>query len=252
MRIINFFIYLAIYSGLIAGGGVLLTLGGKASYNTYVMFQLLEANADNIAPGQPPMTGAEIAVAAGLMPWLIIGGQLVIGLVLLFYGVRGLVRRLAQGLPPPEEAAETPQGRIGHALAYGAGAVAGGLILVSSVINNMDDLIPKMMGETTTARIIRSGTIEDRAGYHSKVAYQFRLADGSILQYEKSVPHSFARNHEQGMEIEIRYMPDNPDQHMIPSEKSYSEFVVRLGICLLLVVAGLAGVNRNLNYVEPE
>lgn len=253
MRIINFFLYLAVYAGLIAGGGVLMALGSTAAYNSYKMFQVVQEHADTIALAQPenaPMSGAELVVAAGLMPWLFIAGELLIGLVLMFFGVRGLVRRLAQGLPPPEKAAETPQGRIWHALAYGAGAVAGSLLLVSSLINNADHLIPKLMGETTTAKIIRSETTQDRAGYHSRLAYQFSLADGSILQYEKEVPRSFVRKHERGTEIEIRYMPGNPGRHMFPSEKSYNEFVVRLGICLVVVVVGFAGVNRNLSFAE--
>lgn len=242
------------YAGLIAGGGLLMTLGGTAAYNSYKMFQIVAEHADTIAAAQPqdaPLTGAELVVAAGLMPWLFIAGELLIGLVLVFFGVRGLVRRLAQGLPPPDQAADTPQGRIWHALAYGAGAIAGSLLLVSSLVNNADHLIPKLMGETTTAKIIRSETTQDRTGYHSRLAYQFSVADGSILQYEKEVPHGFVRKHERGMEIEIRYMPDNPDRHMFPSEKSYDEFIVRLAICLVVAVVGFAGVNRNLNYAEP-
>lgn len=246
MRVINFAIYLAMYSGMIAAGSLLLTLGGRAAFNTYQLFQALEGHETISA------SGTELAIAAGFTPWLIIGGELVVGLVLLFYGLRGLIRRLLHGLPPPQEAAETPQARVGHALAYGAGAIAGGLLLVSSLINNSENLIPKFIGETTTARIIQSGTARDRTGYHSMIAYQFTLPDGSVLRFQKEVPLKFVGNYEQGAEIEIRYMRDNPSQHMFPSEQSYTEFGVRLAICVLLVVAGFAGVNRNLNYVEAE
>lgn len=255
MRIVTFLIHLVVYAGFIAAGGAVLALGVKASYNTYIMFQLLEEHADTIAAGQPqgaPMTGVDAAIAAGMTPWLIIGGELLIGSILVVIGLRGLLRRLVEGLPPENEAAETPEGRIGYALAYGAGMVFGGLLLVSSLINNADHLIPKLMGEAASAKVIGTRTTQDRMRSYNMLSYQFQAADGSVLRYETEVPASFLRKQEAGREVEIRYMPGDPAQHMFPGAVSYTEYSVRLGIYVLLLVAGFAGVSRNLNYVEPD
>ena len=255
MRIVGFVIHLAMAAGLIAAGGGILALGVKTSYTTYIMFQALADHADTIAMGQPegaPMSGAALAMAAGLTPWLIIGGELLVGLVLLFYGLRGLLRRLVEGLPPPAEAAETPEGRLGHALFYAACTAFGGLLLVSSLIKNADHLIPKLMGETASAKVIAARTTQDRMRYHHVLAYQFQTADGAVLRYETEVPASFLRKLEAGMEVAVRYMPGNPAQHMFPGAVSYTEYIVRLVIYIFVIGAGIAGVQRNLNYVEPE
>lgn len=244
MGVIGFCIRLIAHAGLIVAGCALIALGTNTAYNTYEMFAAIEQHAETIGESQLQMFA--------WTPWLMVGGEFLIGLVLVFLGLRGFMGRLAKGVPPPAEAAETAEGRIGHALAFGAGAALGGLLLVSSLVNNADNLVPKLMGESTRAKVLGTRTTQDRVRYYNLLTYQFQTYDGTVRRYESEVPASFLRKHEAGSEIEVRYMPGDPAQHMFPEAVSFTEFTVMLGFYAFLVVAGIGGVHRNLNYVQPD
>lgn len=253
MRFLGYCLRIGAFLAITAAGGGLMALGGIALYNAYLLKQYLDqpSGPDGQAFGEwlaQEGGGPAIDMTATWTPWLIISGELFFGLVLVILGLWGLLRRMARGLPPPAEPAATTEGRIGHALAFGAGTILGLMLLVSALTNNAEQLIPKLMGETASAVVVGSRTDQDRQRYYNYLTYQFQTADGNLVRVETEVPSRFLRKYGQGTKIEVRYMPDDPEHNMLPGVMSYTEFTVRLGIYAFLVVAGIAGVRRNLNY----
>lgn len=252
MRFMSFCIRLAGSAGLIAVGAGLMGLGIRALYTLYMFADAMSQQPAVVGEGTNwdmlTRDGAGLFSSAALGGWSIIIGELLIGLVLLIMGLWGLLSRLAHGLPPPAEAAETAEDRLGHVVAFGAGTAFGLFLLVSALVNNVDQLIPKLLGESANAVVVGGRTSQD---HYSYLSYQFVTAEGKLVRHELKVLPQFLRKYEAGAELEVRYMPGDPAQNMLPDVVSYTEFTFYMGLYAFLVVAGIAGVRRNLNYVEP-
>lgn len=252
MRFVSFCVRLTGSAGIAAAGMVLMILGIRALFTLYIFADEMSQQPALVGEGTNwdmlTRNGAGLYGRAALGGWSIIIGELLIGLVLLIIGFRGLMIRLTHGLPPPAEAAETAEGRLGHILAFGAGTVLGLFLLVSGLVNNIDHLIPKLLGETANAVVIGGRTSQD---HYSYLSYQFITAEKRLVRHELKVLPQFLHKYKEGAELEVRYMPGDPTQNILPDVVSYTEFTFYMGLYAFLVVAGVAGVRRNLDYVDP-
>lgn len=252
MRVVSFCLRLVGSIAMIVAGGALMAWGMKTLQNIYMLADAMSQQPAAVGEGTNwdmiTRDGSALYEGAALGAWVMIAGQLLVGLVLLVLGIRGMVKRLALGLPPAAEAAETPEGRIGHVLAFGAGAAFGLFLMVSSLVGNADQLVPKLMGESAMAVVTGGRTAQDRMRYYNYLAFQFETADGTRVRHETEVASRYLRKYETGAEIEVRYMRSDPARNMLPDTVSHTEFTIRLGFYAFLVVAGIAGVRRNLYY----
>jgi len=252
MRLIRFCIQLAGNIGLIVAGGSLLAMGAWA----LLAVNIVGAFIDKPAPldGQTfrdMLTGPDGEFDAALWRGMaVIAGELLVGFVLFFVGFRGMMHRLAHGLPPAEHAAESQEGRIGHVLGYGLGIVLGLFLMGSALAGNARVLLPKLLGTPAVAVVTDSRTEKGRDMYHNYLTYRFETPNGSRIKSEFEVPPKFLREHASGTEVNVLYMPSDPTHNMLPDVVSYTGFTITLGFHLFLIVAGIAGVRRNLNYQE--
>jgi hypothetical protein len=179
-------------------------------------------------------------------------GLAVAGILLLVFGLRGLWRRIAAGMPSEDERAETTTGRIGSAAIFGAGALLGLLRLSLLVYAVGDQTVLQWTGVETTAvveRKWRGDWAPPGSDEPPRVAYQlavaFRAQDGTTVRQEKRVSGVYYRDVEEGSSIPITYASRNPDisrLQFIGLRRVLIEAVVWIG----LISAGLWGVWRNI------
>lgn len=251
MNITGFLIRLAGSVGLIVAGGLLIAMGVATLYNMHKLGLLLDQPGIDGGGSNRDMLeemGVDLNGKLAWIVWAKIAGQAFLGLVLLILGIRGLIVRLAQGLPPAAEAAETPEGRIGHVLGFGLGTVLGLYLMVSALAGNARELVPKLIGQSATAVVVDSRTVLGEKWHQKYLTYRFETPGGRTVETELEVTARFLREHEPGSTVEVRYVPRDPAQNMLPDAVSYTGFTVKLGFYAFLIVAGIGGVRRNLNY----
>jgi hypothetical protein len=183
----------------------------------------------------------------------LIGTSLVIvGIVLLVFGVRGLWRRVRTGMPSEEEGrAETTTGRLASAAVFGAGALLGLLKLTLMVYALGGQIALAWTGIETDALVTRKWSGDwappgsDRpksVGY--QIAFAFDTPTGRVEQ-ETRISSGLYRSVEQGSTVRVTYAPDNPADFAIEFA-SVRAIVFNAVIWVGLLSVGLWGVRRNL------
>jgi hypothetical protein len=243
---------------MIVLGGFLTYMGGLGLILTLQIYLFLETE----LPGGKTMNqtlgelnGGEMDMFGDATPWLIMFGELLVGLPLLVFGVRGLLRRLKGGLPDEEEGLpETSAGRIGQDAVFLAGGLAG-LVLLSSTLFKAYDYVSHVTNSARAEAIIekrwRSGGTADEINGQYYVTYRFNTHAGEAFVSKAAVPNFGGKAFTEGNKIIVTYRPDDPKDNEWEELRSLSDYLFPFVMYTALVVGGLWGVKRNL-LDEPE
>ncbi len=182
--------------------------------------------------------GFWLAVAAG-------------GLGLLYFGVRGLVRRVQLGLPSEEEGVgKTPLSRLGSIAIYGAALCFGLYSIGVSIVPGVQMAWLVLNGVTTTATI--TGFVPTDDPKYWIVKYRFTTEDGQTIDdttfedgYEKPSTRIISS-------FNVTYLADNPAQHDVTEYYSHANFVLFMVLRLAIVLVGAWGVIKNIAPMLPK
>lgn len=235
-------------------GGFLLYLGSVGLVLTLQVYLFLETELPgaeaSINDALGAANGGRMDLFAEATPWLIMVGQLLVGLPLLVFGVLGVVRRLQAGLPDEEEGLpETSAGRIGSTLVFLAGGLIGLKLMIFAVIDVTDYLQMEVRNERANAVIeknwkSRGAEDEDRGGYYA--TYRFRTHAGETIKSKVRVPNFAGKHFVEGNRIVVSYLPGDPNTNEWVGIRSLSDFIFPLLLYGILVTGGFWGVKRNL------
>ena len=197
-----------------------------------------------------------IDVFADPSAWFMTVSLFLVGLALLFFGIRGLYLRISAGLPEEDEGdAETALGRLGSGLVFGIGTAYGCYAMVMLLIGAADYLALRTSGVHTIATIEKEWLARDtetKDDHGQFVSYSFQNLQGEGVVAEKSVQIFFLGEVEPGSQIEIIYDPKEPSETLILSQESWFGFLTRLGGYGFLIVFGIRGLYRNFRLQELD
>lgn len=235
-------------------GGFLLYLGGVGLFLTLQVYLFLETE---IPGGEGTVNevlgaanGGPLNLFADATPWLIMVGQLLIGLPMLVFGVLGFVRRLQTGLPDEDAGVpETSAGRIGSTLVFLIGGLIGLKLMFFAMLDVADQLQIEVNHERAEAVIEKTwksaGTEdEERGAYYS--IYRFRTHAGEDVKSKVRVPNLAGKHFVAGNRVLVSYLPSDPDTNVWEGRRALSDFILPLFFYAVLVVGGFWGVKRNL------
>jgi len=254
MSVLRYLISIVANLAMSVFGGFLTYMGGLGLFLTLQIYLFLEQD----MPGSDTtlnetlgaMNGGPIDLFAEATPWLIMFGELLIGLPLLIFGVLGLVRRVKEGLPDEDEdQAETPVGRIAQALVYLAGGTIGGFLLISTLLGVFDYVSYVENSQRAEAIIDRNWRSdgadgEIRGSYY--VTYRFQTHAGETVVSKAQVPNMAGNHFAEGNKIIVRYLTTDPNVNEWEELRSLSNAALPLIFYTVLVVGGIWGVRRNL------
>lgn len=245
----------SIFANLIMAlaGGFLTYLGSIGLLTTLQVYLLLE----QALPGTDATMkealgeadGRQLDLFADLTPWLIMFGELIVGLPLLIFGILGLFRRLQAGLPEEEEDTPTSTaGRLGQGLIYLAGGAVGLYLLTFAVIDVVDYAHLEVRAEKAEAVVDRNwksnGQDGEPRGYYA--IYRFQTLAGQTFTSKVKVPNFAGGHFTEGNRIVVNYLPSDPSINEWEGTRSLSDYAVPMAFYLLLVVGGFWGLKRNL------
>ena len=188
--------------------------------------------------------------------WLIaaIGsGFAIAGLVLLFFGVRGLWRRIQAGMPSEDEGrAVTSTGRLASAAVFGAGALLGLLRLTLLIYALGDQAMLAWTGVETNAVVSRkwdadwakAGTNDPKRASHL-IAFTFQTPQGATVEQETRVSAGLYHSIDVGSAVPVTYSPQDPDKFGLEFARPRAVLIDAF-IWIGLISVGLWGVRRNL------
>lgn len=234
-------------------GGFLTYMGGLGLILTLQIYLFLETE----LPGGRTMNqtlgelnGGEMDMFGDATPWLIMIGELGVGLPLLIFGLWGLMRRLRNGLPDEDDGVpETSAGRLGQALIYLTGGLAGLALLASTLFDTFDyvhHVANSQRAEAVIEQRWRSGGTADEIKGQSYVTYRFNTHGGETLVSKAMVPNFAGKTFVEGNRIIVTYRPENPQVNEWEELRSLSDFILPLLLYSALLIGGLWGVKRNL------
>lgn len=187
---------------------------------------------------------------ADLTPWLITGGYLVFGLPLVFFGARGIVRRVQRGLPTEEDGiAHSSAGRIGQLLLYGIGILFGLSGVVFGAIEIAGPAQLYLSGERGVAVIElewNATQTEDKSDTGFFVAYLFDTADGETIRASTQAPVAFVRKTEDGDRVPVIYSAADPSVNLLPDTYDVESLAGFFAFRFFLIGFGLWGIRRTL------
>jgi len=234
-------------------GGFLSYSGGVALFLTLQIYLFLETElSDGRTMNETlgAMNGGQMDMFGDATPWLIIGGELLFGLPLLFFGLRGLLHRLRDGLPDEDEGvAETPAGRIAQVLVYMAGCGVGLFLLgalLLDIFGYMSMVAQSDRAEAIIEKTWRSDGVGDEIAGRYYARYRFNTREGASVTAETAVPAGAGKEFAEGHRIVVSYLPGDPSVNEWEELRSLSDYVLRLVLYGAMVVGGLWGVQRNL------
>ncbi len=176
------------------------------------------------------------------------------GLVLVILGLRGLYRRIRNGLPQDEIVdAETSGGRLVAGLGFGIAALWAGYAMFMSLLDIADHLPLRISGQQATAVVEKTWRAQDPSDsrqYQSFLAYRFKTPDGQTIRGEIQVPRSFMAKVSRGDRIDILYAPDDTSETTIPELETWGRAFLFLGLYAFLIFFGVIGARRNLG-IKP-
>ena len=234
-------------------GGFLSYLGSIGLFTTLQVYLVL----DQAVPGTGSSVNEALATANGsrldpfadLTPWLILFGELFIGLPLLVFGILGLFRRLQSGLPDEEEdRPESLMGRFAQGSIYLAGGTVGLYLLTFAVIDVVDYANLEVSSEKAEAVVSENWKStgqdgEQRGGYYA--SYSFQTRAGEIFSAKTKVPNFAGGHFAEGNRIVVQYLPSDPAVNEWEGARSFSDYALPLMFYLVLVIGGFWGLKRN-------
>ncbi|TQV71264.1 DUF3592 domain-containing protein [Denitrobaculum tricleocarpae] len=196
------------------------------------------------------MNAGPMDLFADLTPWLIMFGQLLIGLPLVVFGIRGILKRLQAGVPDEDDGLpKTSLGRIGNTLVFLAGGLIGLKLMIFAMLDVADHLhvaASYVRAQAVVEKTWKSLGVEDeqRGAYYS--VYRFRTPSGEVFKSKIRVPHHAGNHFVEGNRVWIKYLPSNPSVTAWEAGQSLSDFILPLLFYAVLVVGGFWGVKINL------
>ena len=182
-------------------------------------------------------------------PWLIVTGQLAVGLPLLFFGLRGLVRRIKAGLPEEHEGvAETSAGRLGQGLIYLAGSAVGAYLLLGTLLGAADFMEHRnnsLFSEAIIERIAKSDGSNGEAKGMRYADYAFFTQEGETIRSRMQVPINPGKEFVEGGKIIVGYLPSDPTINEWEGLRSADDYLINMAIYAALLIGGFWGMIRN-------
>lgn len=195
-----------------------------------------------MAPPEPPL-GFLIQLLG------VKAGIAIIGLVLLFFAVRGLIARIRAGLPSDEEAVgKSLFSRVGNSLIYGAGFAFGAFSLAVSIGPGLQMATAVATGTTVEATVLGFDPGDGPRAYTANFEF---TAEGRHFTGTYPVTSSNPPTTSLLPGIKVTYPPGRPEQFQVTEEYSHSGFLFFLAFRLFLVVGGLWGLIKNLSPTPP-
>ena len=234
-------------------GGFLAGTGLFALFATLNIYLILETDRSGTGmsfnDAQEAMGMERLDLFAEADPWLIMLGQLAVGLPLLFFGLRGLVRRIKAGLPEEHEGvAETSAGRLGQGLIYLAGSAVGAYLLLGTLLGAADFMEHRnnsLFSEAIIERIAKSDGSNGEAKGMRYADYAFFTQEGETIRSRMQVPIHPGKEFVEGGKIIVGYLTSDPTINEWEGLRSADDYLVNIAIYAALLIGGFWGMIRN-------
>lgn len=256
MNQLNYIISLAANLAMAIIGAVLTVLGLINLTLTYLFVSFLEQEVAegttlNEALGDGE-SGALFDFASETETLIYMIGKLVIGGPLLFFGLRGLIRRIRDGVPDgTEDLPRQGEIKIGSVLVYGVGALVGFLLLVTRLSPFADEVRLLLAGETVVAVVEqdwRSDGSDGNVNGSRYVTYAFETVEGAAVSNTTMVTMSDASAYVLGGRVHVTYSPGDPTFNQPTHRVTPEDYLLWLLIYAAVMAGGIWGVMRNLGY----
>lgn len=253
MRVLRYLLSLVANGILTVVGGFLAGTGLFALFSIFSVHLFLETTIPGTDSSFNDVLGethsGRLDLFADAEPWLIVTGQLVVGLPLLFFGLRGFVRRLKAGLPDVDEGvAETSAGRLFSGLVYLAGSTVGAYLLFFTVLETVEFVEQQsnsIYSEAIIERIAKSdGRNDEKTGWRY-ADYYFQTAEGETVRSRMPVPAHPGPAFVEGGRIVVGYLPGDPSVNEWQGLRSADDYLVNIAIYAALLIGGFWGMVRN-------
>ncbi|WP_298986969.1 hypothetical protein [uncultured Roseibium sp.] len=183
-------------------------------------------------------------------------GQVVAGGGLLFFGGRGIYRRISIGFPTEEEGkANTLVGKLASigVFLFGIGIAGAGLV---GGTGNMQKKIPIVFwGVEVTGKIDSLVKAQDSASMRTPsylATISFPGPDGEILTRTERVSYTTYTILRRSNEFDLKYDPANPETFKLKQfVASPLEYIWYFVWRIAFVYVGVCGIQRNLRPVGP-
>lgn len=176
-------------------------------------------------------------------------GIAIVGIVLLFFAVRGLIARIRAGLPSDDEAVgKSFFSRVLNALIYGAGFAFGAFSLAVSIGPGLQMATAVATGITVEATVLGFDAGDGPRAYTANFEF---TADGRHFTGTYPVTSSNPPTTRLLPDIKVTYPAGRPEQFQVTEEYSHSSFLFFLAFRIFLVVGGLWGLMKNLSPDPP-
>ncbi len=259
MRLFRYLLSLVANGIMTVVGAFLTGTGIFALFSTLSVYLYLETSIPgtdatlNDALGMA--NGGRMDLFAEAEPWLIMFGQLAVGVPLLFFGLRGLVRRIKAGLPDEDEgAAETSAGRIGQGLVYLAGSAVGGYLMFFTLLDTVDFIDHQsnsLYSEAVIERIAKSDGSNGEAPGLRYADFYFQTQEGETVRGRMQVPFNPGKEFVEGGKIVVGFLPSDPSVHEWQGLRSVDDYLINIAIYGALLLGGLWGAYRNV-FAAPR
>lgn len=253
MRVLRYLLSLVANGIMTVVGGFLAGTGLFALFATLNIYLILEADRSGTGmsfnDAQEAMGMERLDLFAKVDPWLIMLGQLAVGLPLLFFGLRGLVRRIKAGLPEDHEGvAETSAGRLGQGLIYLAGSAVGAYLLLGTLLGAADFMEHRnnsLFSEAIIERISKSDGSQGEAKGMRYADYAFRTEKGEVVHGRMKVPNFPGKEFTEGGTIIVGFLPSDPSVHEWEGLRSADDYLINMAIYAALLIGGFWGMICN-------
>lgn len=252
MPVLRYLITIVVNLACVAVGCVLIIRGIGPFATLYIFDANLERQKAMFADieGFDPTQGMDFSAADDMVLTGIL--FLLAGLVVALLGLRGLFRRIRNGLPRDEIVdAETSRGRLIVGLVFGIGALWGGYATILSLLDMAEHLPLRLAGQQATAVVEKAWKATDPADerrYQAFLSYRFKTRDGETVRAQIQVPQTYLWDVRQGTRIDILYTSHDASQTTIPELETWGRAFLFLGFYTFLVVFGVIGARRNLGF----
>lgn len=255
MNQINYLIAFLANLAMIVIGGILICLGVIQVLGTIGFMAILEQDfmdGQTVGEAMGNGQGALDPMSAPSL-WLFMVGKIVLGGPLIYFGVRGLMRRVHAGVPDEtEELPEPGEINLKNVLIYGAGALVGFLLLISRLMPFADEMILTVAGETVTGVVDREWQSDGSDGEQRGklyVTYVFDTRTGELVTDKTGV-----RTTDRGFIVEngrlnVTYLPSNPAFNMPTHRLAPEDYLFKILLLSGVFFVGVWGVMRNLGMI---